>query len=558
MRGATAAVIVLSVTSSATAGEFHVTPSGTPSGDGSLGAPWDLTTALAHPAPVQAGDTIWLHGGTYGSGGNMPFVSDLRGTEAAPIIVRQADGERATINGGIQGDGAWTWFWGFEITNAGTQRRVESGVGTANARLSGLNMFGRGLRAINLIVHNTGHPAIGFWNGLGDGAEVYGCIIFGNGIYDPTFPGDGIRGNGTYAQNQGGDRLIGDNISFRNWTEGLDAHSSGSSWVNGFTFEGNAVFDNALGGITTNTKDPANGMQRQRVIDNFLYYRATDNPKTAAQFGYYNDVFNEDLVVRGNVFAMGSADDRAFHVKLWKTATVTDNTIISARYLGWHWTGSPGGEIATWNQNTYYWTAAAPKPFIFGPSSSGVDNGETFLSFAEWQARGYDGASTLTPGRPTGTWIYKRVNKYDAKRAHVIIYNWDLAPTVTLDLSDVLPAGARFELVDAQNYFAAPVVSGRFDGGPVTVSMNLTAVTPILGEFSHWQNRHTAPEFAVFVLRSEAPLVTPPNGDGPAGDGVDGAAPGGCCDARGASGGVWLAAVVVAISQRRRVARRRG
>ena len=39
---------------------WYVSPTGTSQGDGSLGNPWDLQTALSHPAPVKPGDTVWL------------------------------------------------------------------------------------------------------------------------------------------------------------------------------------------------------------------------------------------------------------------------------------------------------------------------------------------------------------------------------------------------------------------------------------------------------------------------------------------------------------------
>src|SRR5262245_37174151 len=44
---------------------FHVSPNGSSSGNGSVGSPWDLTTALNQPSSVQPGATIWLHAGTY-------------------------------------------------------------------------------------------------------------------------------------------------------------------------------------------------------------------------------------------------------------------------------------------------------------------------------------------------------------------------------------------------------------------------------------------------------------------------------------------------------------
>src|SRR5436305_15174765 len=109
--------ILLSASLPAAATDFFVSTSGSPSGDGSLGKPWDLATALAGPASVLPGDTIWLRGGTY----RGAFTSKLAGTATAPITVRQFRNERATIDGGANGpvilsiEGQYAWFWGFEV-----------------------------------------------------------------------------------------------------------------------------------------------------------------------------------------------------------------------------------------------------------------------------------------------------------------------------------------------------------------------------------------------------------------------------------------------------------
>ena len=496
-------VAALLAASPASAAEWHVSPGGSPSGDGSAANPWDLATAFAQPVTVQPGDTIWLHGGTYGDGGNQPFACELDGTETAPIVVRQFPGERATIDGGIAANGEWTWFWGFSITNHGTQRNVQAEAGSPNARLGGINMVARGQRLINLVIHNTGHPAIGFWRPVGDGGEVYGCLIWGNGIYDPSFPPPGIRGNGTYSQNQDGWRTIADNISFRNFTEGLDASSDGTSWVNGFVFAGNVAFDNGWANLFTQTRN--NPMERLRVLGNFTYRRWTDSRKSSAQFGYYNTIQHVDVVVRGNHFVMGSDDDRAFFLKHWRDIDVSGNTFVSRSTLAMWDAGTPPGSLR-WDDNDY-WYAGDGTPFILGDSVTG-DAPATFLDWDGWRAAtGFDAASRYHAAAPTGVEIYVRRNKYEPERAHVIVYNWDLRSGVDLDATGVLEPGQTYRFVDAQNYFGAPVAEGTYDGSPITLPMNLTEVSPILGDVTHYENLHTAPEFAVFVLTAGDALV---------------------------------------------------
>src|SRR3954471_15278159 len=41
---------------------YYVAPNGSSSGDGSIGRPWNLQTALDGPSSVRPGDTIWLRG----------------------------------------------------------------------------------------------------------------------------------------------------------------------------------------------------------------------------------------------------------------------------------------------------------------------------------------------------------------------------------------------------------------------------------------------------------------------------------------------------------------
>ena len=47
---------------------WYVSPNGSPSGTGSISSPWDIVTALAQPAAVRPGDTIWVRAGKYGGG----------------------------------------------------------------------------------------------------------------------------------------------------------------------------------------------------------------------------------------------------------------------------------------------------------------------------------------------------------------------------------------------------------------------------------------------------------------------------------------------------------
>jgi hypothetical protein len=121
------AAVILVAAVPAGASQFYVAPNGSASGNGSIGQPWDLGTALAQPASVHPGDTIWLRGGVHQMIYPDQYMSYLTGTAAAPIVVRSYPGEHAKVDLGNLGSalyvyGAYTWFWGLEITSTGIPR----------------------------------------------------------------------------------------------------------------------------------------------------------------------------------------------------------------------------------------------------------------------------------------------------------------------------------------------------------------------------------------------------------------------------------------------------
>ena len=127
-----------------------------------------------------------------------------------------------------------------------------------------------------------------------------------------------------------------------------------------------------------------------------------------------------------------------------------------------------------------------------------------YLTYDEWRSKtGFDANSVYTPSLPGGLEIFIRSNKYEPNRSHIVIYNWDLNNSVSVDLSDVLNVGDDYQILDAQNYFGTPVISGTYDGNPIIIPMNLTSVAPLIGNVNHINNVHTAPEFGSFVLISK-------------------------------------------------------
>src|SRR3989442_3452955 len=136
---------------------WYVTIDGSSNGNGTNARPWDLQTALGGGnGQVHPGDTIWLRAGTYAGA----FHSELTGTAAAAIVVRQYPGERAILDGRgatsstSRGDmvivnGSYAVFRDFEIMDSDPNR-------TLDTRPNLMVAHGSHLKFINLIVHDGG------------------------------------------------------------------------------------------------------------------------------------------------------------------------------------------------------------------------------------------------------------------------------------------------------------------------------------------------------------------------------------------------------------------
>src|SRR5262245_40628171 len=241
----------------AAAAEFFVAPSGTDSGTGTKESPWSLTKAFSPDAPVEPGDTIWLRGGTY----TGSLSSHLNGLPNKPIVVRQYPGERVTIDGkGINGPpilkilGSYTWYWGFEIMDSDTTRSAPDV--NSLSRPEGVNLFSRGTKLINIIVHDTGQGVL--TTDAAPDAEINGSLFYYNGQDAP----DRGHGHGIYVNNDTGNKRIVDNILFDQFGFGIHAYTQGGKLDN-LHFEGNTSFNNGLlsqvSGATTNFLIGASG-----------------------------------------------------------------------------------------------------------------------------------------------------------------------------------------------------------------------------------------------------------------------------------------------------------
>jgi hypothetical protein len=317
-------------------------------------------------------------------------------------------------------------------------------------------------------------------------AEVHGCIIYYNGYSGP----DRSHGHGIYTQNDTGRKAITDNIIFDQFGLGIQAFSSPAAQVRNYDVMRNIVFNNGTlqpGGFGLDNilfaggNDPKSGIN---VVGNHSYH-TPGRQSGYSRLGWQWDGDNADIMVRGNYWIGGGPA-----VALWNWAGVTfeENTVFSENTSVE--LAAKGMSSYSWNRNRYFGTGS------FRANNNG-------LLWDGWKSTtGLDRDSAYQPGRPSGVWAFVTPNQYEPGRGNIVIYNWDKAPGVAVDLSGVVRVSANFAIRDAQNFFGAPILTGRYAGGSVTIPMTGLTVAATVGQVPH-PPTHTAPEFGVFVVTSD-------------------------------------------------------
>src|SRR2546430_901537 len=407
----------------------------------------------------------------------------LTGTASAPIIVRQYPGERATIDGNVIVRGAYTWYWGFEVTSSVL----------APQDLMAVDVSGPGTKLINLVVHDAGGNGVGLWIPASD-AELYGSIIYNNGRQRLV---SGYA-HGIYVQNDVGTKVVSDNFLFDNL--GFDLHAFGSTApVRNIRFLYNVGINTATqaGGGWLLRNDINGTMENILFQGNMIYGNRTTSVLVLGP----NAPAGRDLTFVDNYVWGGTTE-----FKRWTNLQVTGNTfaMIATRLYA----NSPTFPIApayVFDNNQYVAGSSQQPEFDSWLNEIRQPN----VNLSGWQTTaGYDQHSTLTTslsGKPSTNQVLVRPNQYEAGRANIVIYNWQQLAAVPVDVSSILRGNDQYEVRNVQDFFGAPVLKGIYQGG--TLAIPMTAVTPPvpLGGWPGPTPPPTGPEFNAFVLLRTGP-----------------------------------------------------
>jgi len=421
------------------AADHYVSPNASSSGTGTIGSPWTLQTALDQPASLNPGDTVWLRGGTY----TGHYSSHIEGTSANPIKVRPYPGERPKINGNYGGNeptltihGNYVWYWGFEIYNSDPGRWSDVPNQKPPRRGEAIQVIGDHLKLIHLTIHDAAQGILTATDS--NDTEVYGCLIYYNG-YDSTDRG---HGHGIYNANAAANstKKIYENLVFDQYGYGLHGYTEGGDLDN-IDYKGNMVFENGA----------------------------------LSNFGYTTNILLGGLKNAAN-------------------PKMTSNMTFTQGHLGANNLGYSAGCANSSVTNNYFSNQTALK--IVNCSGNSISGNTFYGAVVGFGSSGYPN-NTFFTSRPTGVKTFVRPSAYEAGRANIAVYNWAGQSSVSVDVSGILSNGDGYEVRNAQDFFGAPVASGTYSGGSISLPMNnLSVATP----YGVGAPDEVGPDFNAFVL----------------------------------------------------------
>jgi hypothetical protein len=465
----------------------YVATNGTASGPGTLAQPYDLPTALSGTV-AKPGDVFWLSGGTYVIG---HIDTQISGTNGQPITFRPMPGDRVRVNGSVTfyASAGYVILRNLEFYSSNTNRvssQTNAGFNPTDISLvTGIASYSPNMSFINLVVHDETGEGI-YISHEGTNSLIYGCVIYNNGWCSP----DNAEGHGVYVQGDIGTREVADNIAFNN--SGASFHiydDRTNATLDGITIDGNVAYN-------------AGAIQSVRFYRDWIV--GVDYPAINADgivfknnMGYSTQVAGEDDAaqlgrqgINGSVAILNNYLPQGLEVNNWFIAAVSGNLVTeNSANLAVSLNQSQIILSASWNLNNYF----------VGTRNGGFLVATNVVNFSTWQSgTGFDANSTCHMNSLTGTQVFVRTNRYDAGRANIIVYNWDNQANVSVDVSSFLPTGTPYEVRNAQDFFAPPVLSGVYGGQPLSLPMNgLTVAVP---NGLMITPPPTGPTFNVFVL----------------------------------------------------------
>jgi hypothetical protein len=429
---------------------FYADDNGSPSGNGTIGSPWDLSTALAKPNTViGAGDTLYLLGGTYyahlATGGR--FTSSLQGSSwsnSGYVVIRNNPGDLAILEGsGLNGNdnNEVLRLTGSYVEVLGLVVRDSYGTNRTDPRPHLIVNSASHTRYRNLVVHDGGDAFYNFPTRTD--VTIEGCVFYNNGFVGDALPDHAIyvRSNASAAD----PIRIRHNIIFNQFGYGVHAYADASGDggnVNYVYVDTNIVFNGGALGSTgkaniivgAGSGSTATG---NRIIGNYTY-KSVSGTNLLVGYSTYQQ---GSIEVSGNYAALG---DLVLDSRRWTSASYTGNTFIGTSQMvnvfdnsGITWSGNTHSR----NTSAYAWTYGSP------------------LQFAPWKEAVGAVNDQSAPEPPSNNVV--EVRGVVSGRANVVLYNWSNSGTFTFTPPAThFSPGDALEVRHVFDMFGTPVATG--------------------------------------------------------------------------------------------------
>lgn len=505
-----------SATSPAVRKNWYASPSGSGSGDGSIGNPWDILTAINNSNSgghaIQSGDLLYLRGGNYDI--STPFTLDVwlpAGDANSHTRIFAYPGEKPVIRFAtgsthverhIKVNNHYTWISHIELLNTSTDRSFNSPDGGIREPWRGMGIY--------LDSRNNCKVTYCYFNNIGIGVHIAsagaGNEFYGNIAYAC---GNNTEEHGAYHHGSTASNKIEKCISLWCAGRGIQLFTSLSTGLRYWDVEDNIVAMNGQSSQEKSNQIRAS-VSGSGIIQDIAFRRnqvylprsyASGTNSMALRVGdSAQDNGHTNITVTDNVLC----GEHAIYLYEVRVATGSGNKMYATRDLsafyvstgfptsGWSWDNNIHTTLKLASGAQWRHDGTLITSFNTWKSTSGIDTNTTFVDPPiDGGVRNVDGTIIFVAA----------ANKYEYGRAHVAIFNWDQASSVNVDLSSVLQSGDKYEILSAFNFNGAAIATGTYSGGNVSFPMNDTGMGTVYGTLSGDAPFHPGLEFGAFVVR---------------------------------------------------------
>jgi hypothetical protein len=382
--------------------------------------------------------------------------------------------------------GKYTTYYGFTVMNSSSKRYSSQSGGSPTdiSTNTGIHVDGPNNKLINLTVRDNVGVGIGFWRAATN-SELYGNIIYNNGWQGS----DRGHGHGIYAQNETTIKQIKDNIVYGGFGRGIQIYGVNGG-ITGFNIDGNTIFNNGLLSAGTFAVVIGGEVSANNITlrNNNTYKDASGNGSKGQNIRvHFGSVLNGKLTIENNNILGG---ELLLSIKNWKQVAFNGNNVVGkSKVIEFN---APSGSLGSysWNNNTYV--------------TSNSSNSMNGLTFDNWKKNtGLDRSSRFGSSAPNNQ-IIVRPNSYIKGTGAIIVYNHQRLSSIDVDISQIVPNGAEYEILDVENFTGQAVITGKYSGGTVRLPMTLTTTAKPNGVSSV---PHSDQGFNTFVVRTKGKVT---------------------------------------------------